>query len=372
MDFRAFRKDSFVSVLLVSVLFGFAAGAVGMLVAFAYALPEQQAVGGVSGTARSMALPAEDPAPAAELSRGTALFFDKSVMDRAQSGDPLRTLLPSEATGSGFVLTSDGWIAAHRDSFPKGHRAADAVVSVNGRVYAVRQVVSDTHTDALFLRVEASGLPVTGFGASDDVITGGSAFVFDRFGGLHRLSVLAHDDLAVANAADLRWSSERLQHVLHLGGAEGVLPGAMVLSRKGEIVGMFAGNDTAGAYAVPREAFSRALGGILKDGDAHRPYLGVRYMDRTRVISSVAVVRGALLVPSADGKQPAVARKSPAEAAGLRDGDVILALDGQDITANVALADLVAEYSPSDAVSLTVEREGKVIRVEATFGTMAK
>ena len=367
MEMNQKSKNPLLTALIVSVTFGFAAGAVGMLVAFAFALPEPIASGTVTPV-RNSTLPAEDPAPAADIARSSVLFVDKAVAERANS-DRLQSALPSDAFGMGFVLTSDGWLMSHAAAFPKGHLPLESYAVVGGRTYRVKQVVKDNFTNALFLRIDAAGLPIAAFGSSNDLTTGGSAFSFNKSGGIRRLDVAAFDDLAVATSAELRWSSERMQEVIHVSGTDGVLPGAMILSRKGEIVGLFAGNDSAGSYLVPREAFSRVIGGVLKEGVAVRPYLGIRYFDLTRVMGSGAVGRGALLVPSLDGKFLAVARKSPAEAAGLRAGDIVLTVNGQEVSAKVALSDLLTDYDAGDNVLLMVERDGTNFRMETTLGT---
>lgn len=363
------QKHAYVPTLVVSVVFGFAAGVVGMLVAFAYALPSQPLPGGATAVRGVVASPAEEPAPDADLVRSAALFFDKSAIDRIAGPAATASLVPSDAFGSGFALTSDGWLIAHVASFPKGKRPLDSYAVIGGRSYRILQAVNDPFSGIVFLRIDASGLPVAAFGTAEDLLQGGSAFAFDRSSGIRRLGVTAHDDLAVATAAELRWSSEKLQDVVHLSGESGLLPGAMVLSRKGEIVAVYAGADSTGAYAIPLEAFSGIIGGVLKDGVPTRPFLGVRYFDLSRALGTGAPGRGALLVASADGKTPAVARKSPAETAGLLAGDVIVAVNGEEVSAKNALADMIAEYVPGDTVTLTVSRDGNDLRLPVTLGT---
>ena len=75
--------------------------------------------------------------------------------------------------------------------------------------------------------------------------------------------------------------------------------------------------------------------------------------------------RGAL-VASGPGIA-AVAKRSPAERAGIREDDIITEVNGDEITGNRALADLIAEYAPESAVTLTVVRRNTVREVEVTL-----
>lgn len=82
-----------------------------------------------------------------------------------------------------------------------------------------------------------------------------------------------------------------------------------------------------------------------------RPYLGIRYVARARGAEVQEVIPG-----------------SPAEKAGLRVGDVILAVDDKRVTAAQPLAEILASYRPGDRVTLTVEREGKQLEIRVTLG----
>jgi serine protease Do len=146
----------------------------------------------------------------------------------------------------------------------------------------------------------------------------------------------------------------------------------MILSPQGEVAAILAGRDAAGAFAVPFDAFSGTINSVLRDGKAVRPLLGLRYVDLSRLVGVDARGgRGALVSASADGVRPAVLRGSPAGLAGIVAGDVILAVNGEEITAKTALADVVAEYAPGTRITLTVAGPEGERRVELTLGSSA-
>jgi len=82
-----------------------------------------------------------------------------------------------------------------------------------------------------------------------------------------------------------------------------------------------------------------------------RPYLGIRYIQRPRGAEVQEVIPG-----------------SPAEAAGLRVGDLIRKVDGRAVSSGRPLADVLSAYRPGDRVVLTVEREGREIEIPVTLG----
>lgn len=366
---RQIRKHGVVLTLLLSVTFGFVAGAVGMMVAAAYALPSPVFQGSslsvlrgrTSGSAQEEAAPSADPA------RAAVLFMPPAPRDLLA---PVRSYVPAEAFGAGIVLTSDGWLIADEASFPKGRTPQDSVAVVGAKSYPIRESVGDPFTGIVFLKIDGSNLPVTSFGQGSDLTPGGLAYAFDPEGGLRRLGVTAYDDAVAASASDLVRGSERLQKVIRLSGADDLLPGAMVLNKKGGVSGILAGRDASGAYAVPFEDFSGIIGGVLREKKPGRPYLGVRYVDLSRLLApdaAHAAGRGAMLVESADGSRPAVIRKSPAELAGLVAGDVIVAVGGEQVSVKSALPELLAQYQPGSAVTLAVQGPKGERIVEATL-----
>jgi S1-C subfamily serine protease len=134
----------------------------------------------------------------------------------------------------------------------------------------------------------------------------------------------------------------------------------MVLDSGGQVIAIFAGNDRVGSSAVPVGDFSRQLEPIVREKAVDRPYLGVHYLDLAQVLGGEerrgGQEEGALLLSSADGKRPAVVKGSPAAEVGLRAGDLILAVNGESVSAKRSLAEIVSQYRADDSLVLTVLR----------------
>jgi len=362
-----------ISLVFLSVVFGFGAGAVGMLFAAAYLTPEPQLLnlGGQPYARKAAVLPLKDAeriaSPVETAARSLVLFYPTKAFERGRVAGR-EVFLPADAVGSGMILTSDGWLTTHAGVLTtRGVKsAADLSAVIGTRRYRISETVRDPFTDLLFVKIEAANLPVVSFGTGSDLAPGDPVFVFDAARGPRRNDVIGSADRPLGSLAEAVRSSERMQKVLRLSAAEPVLPGSMLLDRQGEVVGVFIGADTVGSSAVPFRAFSGAIGGVLKDKTVSRPYLGVNYLDLTD--NRPGAMKGVLLAASADGKRPAVVPRSPAAKAGLRDGDVIVAVNDEDVTATNALADLLSEYGAGDTVTLSVERSGAGIKAEVTLG----
>jgi S1-C subfamily serine protease len=102
-----------------------------------------------------------------------------------------------------------------------------------------------------------------------------------------------------------------------------------------------------------------------------RPYIGVRYMPVTPAIAEdqdLPVDYGALVSSGSD--QPAVIPGSPAEAAGVQAGDVIVAVDGEQISVDTDLSMLIVGHDPGDTVTLRVLRGNSAQEIEVTLGEL--
>lgn len=355
--------------LAVSVIFGAGAGIVGTLLVMAYVAPAPAVTGTPLSILRDRArAPAAGEAPqiAEAASRAMVLLFNAKTQTHA---DPVvSSYIPTEAIGAGMVLTSDGWILGHVPS-TKGKKPVALAAVVGGRAYDVASAVRDPYSGVSFMKIEAANLPVTAFGDGLDLSPGDALFAYDAGGGLRRLGLLAHEGPPAHAPVELVRSTESIQRMLRVDGA--TLPsGSMVLDREGKVVGVYLGGDGFGAAVVPFGAFSRVIGGVLRDGKPARPFLGAYYVDLSELLGVTGDLpqRGALLSASPDGKLAAVMRRSPADRAGLAAGDIVVSVDGVQVTPKNPFADLVAEYAPGEIVTLTVARGEEERQVEVTLG----
>lgn len=268
------------------------------------------------------------------------------------------------AVGSGVVLTSDGWILSSPSLFSASD-AAFASVVIGESAYPVASVVKDTKTNALFLKIDAANLPVTGFGESAELLPGDPLFVIPARGSLRVTTLVSREPVGpLVSAAEV--PIRRLALDLEV---PAVQSGAMVLNASGELVGILEDTTpaTPSALALPFEALRPAIESLLREGKISRPYLGASVLDLSRAVGirediSRGFARGARIESVTVG--------SPSAIAGLKIGDIIIALNDELITSERSLDELVAERAPGDIVAFTIDRGGVEQKIEVTLGSL--
>ncbi len=123
----------------------------------------------------------------------------------------------------------------------------------------------------------------------------------------------------------------------------------------------------AGPGSSPVPGASPAPG----DQATNRPWIGVYYVEldpTTAKAFNAPIDHGALIRKPEGSDQPAVQPGSPAAFAGLREGDIVVAMDGQQIDATHSLRDLVLAHKPGDIARLDIQRNGQAFTVSVTLG----
>jgi len=351
--------------VLISVVFGLAAGVVGMLLALAYyPIPSYSTSSGVVVSKIPFAPTESSRVPSdmavRDLSRPLASLY--------KTEDVQEIVLPANAVGAAAVVTSDGWMITYESALESaaGMPEKRLMAVVEGKTYPVAETVKDPFTGVVFMRVSGANLPVASFGRSSDIEVGDALFAFDAGQGLRIADVIDYDDSPAEDAASAVRSSERVQKVFRLSGTSGLLTGSALLDSTGRIVAVYVGEGALGPVAIPIDSFFPVLGEVFRDRAVTRPYLGVRFMDLSEYPDAgTGTDRGAWLMSY--GGIPAVVRRSPAALAGLRDGDVIVSVNDEAITANKSLPELIAEYGPGDKVALKIMRGGAEVAVEVVL-----
>jgi S1-C subfamily serine protease len=196
---------------------------------------------------------------------------------------------------------------------------------------------------------------------------GDSIYAFGMTRDLRQITVVDINGLPANSIESAIRSSEDIQKVIRLSGVSGLLPGSAMMNHFGEVAGIYVGESVdGGSYAVPIEAVYRKIGNVLRGGEIIRPYLGVRFIDLSEYPNEDGMSSGAKL--KTNGRLSSAAYGSPAAKAGLRDGDVIQAVNGERITANKSLADLLVEYNPGESVKLTVLRAANELSLDVELG----
>lgn len=274
-----------------------------------------------------------------------------------QDNDKVTQLAPGNILSSGIPLTSDGWVVALK---PAGN-LNKLGIAWNRLFYPIEKTVTDPLTDLIFLKVSAQGLPLAPFGKADGLKVGDELISFDHqktFSVSRLLNAHLGLPAGTIRSSELLDAFEQIQIVP---------PGVPVFNNRGEFVGLVKSNG----LMIGADYIQEALGDILKNGKIGRPFLGVNYVDLSIIISTVNSANkpllGALIKSGKDSV--AVIKGSPAERAGLKEGDIVLAVDNFEMNENQTLAEVIAGFSPGTKVALNVLRDGKEKKIEVTLGS---
>jgi 2-alkenal reductase len=279
-------------------------------------------------------------------------------------------------SGSGFIFDPDGWILTNR------HVAGDAssmvVTLADSRQFGARLIGVDTLTDLAIIKIDATDLPTAPIGSSASLEIGQKAIAIGNPLGDYADTVTTGvvSGLGRQIVAGDGLSSEALNHLIQTDAA--INPGnsgGPLVNSIGQVIGIntaIASSAEGIGFAVPIDFAKPIMALALSEEEIARPYIGVRYTMITLQLAadeSLPVEDGALVVAGANGS-PAVTPGSPADEAGLQEGDIITALGGRAVENEQDLVVLLLPYRPGNEVTLTVLRNGEELEIPVTLGTL--
>ncbi|MBL8350640.1 MAG: Do family serine endopeptidase [Burkholderiaceae bacterium] len=270
---------------------------------------------------------------------------------------------PFKGQGSGFIVAADGLVLTN------AHVVKDAkevtVRLADRREFAAKVLGSDAATDIAVLRIDAQGLPVVHLGDPKTLQVGDPVLAIGAPYGLEQTAtagiVSAKGRSLPGDAAVPFIQTDAAVNPGNSGGplfdAAGNVVGinAQIYSRSGGFQGV--------SFAIPVDVAMRVGQQIVATGAAQHARLGVSVQDLTQPLAeSFGLSRpdGALVAQ--------VEARSPAAAAGLKPGDVILRIDGEPVAQAGALSARIAQALPGDKVQLSLWRSQKPQDLTVTLG----
>lgn len=275
---------------------------------------------------------------------------------------------PSEVLGSGVSL-GGGYILTNAHVV-KG--AQKLIVIVNKKKYLGRLVGADSKTDIAVLKVNVHNLPVPKLGLQRQLKVGelavaiGSPFGFQQTVTAGVISALKRSVRVASDLSEEKVYSNLIQTDADINPGNS---GGALANRYGEVIGInsliYSANGLSQGigFAIPIKKAKEVAEQLIKNGAAVHPYLGIKGQTVDPVLAQkngLAVNEGALIVTVLPG--------SPAEKAGLKPNDVIMALNQQPIS---SLDDLLAEVQnlqPGQETTVKVNRGGQILELAVVIG----
>jgi S1-C subfamily serine protease len=283
--------------------------------------------------------------------------------------------VPESGVGSGVIFDSNGWIVTNKH-VAEGAQTLTVTLddgrTFDGTVYGI-----DTLTDLAIVKVEATGLPAAPIGDSSTVKVGQLAIAIGSPLGTYTNSVTSGivsafgRTIQVQDGTVIR-SLIQTDAAINPGNSGGAL-----LDSAGNVIGIntaVASTAEGIGFAIPINIARPIMQQALAGQKLARPWIGIRYVAITPSIAEenkLPVDKGAWVNATDTSGQrvdPIVA-DSPAAAAGLQDGDIIVTVDGAEIDADTPLDDILTQFAPGRTVALDVLRNGERVELTLTLGT---
>jgi 2-alkenal reductase len=285
-------------------------------------------------------------------------------------GGPVTT--QPQGVGTGFIIDTEGHIVTNWHVVSGGDQFA--VILFDGTRLEAELIGSDPRDDLAVVKIDPSGVPATvDFGSSDELRPGqpvlaiGSPLgAFTNTVTVGVVSALGRNEFGSAGVCQNY--SNLIQHdaAINPGNSGGPL-----FNLQGQVVGVNTlgipqtgtGQPVQGLFfAVPSSTVIQVVQQLIETGTIEQPYIGVSFIPIDPTLATrynLPADSGIYVTDLAPG--------SPAATSGLQVDDIITAIDGEEITLEQSLADILFDYAPGDTVSLTVVRNGSEVSIDLTL-----
>lgn len=275
---------------------------------------------------------------------------------------------PENSLGSGVIVSEQGFILTN------DHVIASAdeieVALADGRKLAAKVVGTDPDTDLAILKVDSDNLPAITFAASEKLNVGDVVLAIGNPFGVGQtvtqgiISALGRNHLGI-NTYENFIQTDASINPGNSGGAlintEGNLIGinSAIYSRNGGSMGI--------GFAIPANIAKQVMEQIVATGTVTRGWVGIEAQDITPELAE------SFKLPQARGSLIAgVLKNSPADIAGIKAGDVLLAINDNEIADSSNMLNIIAALKPNEEAVLKIARAEKEIKVTVVIGTRPK
>ncbi len=282
---------------------------------------------------------------------------------------------PEQGMGSGVIVTADGYILTNNHVVDDAEKNGIKVTLSDNREFSGKVVGKDPTTDVAVIKIDAKDLPIAALGNSDSVEVGQWVLAIGNPLGLTS-TVTAGIVSALGRNIDVATSQEKYGISNFIQTDAAINPGnsgGALVNIRGEVIGINAAIATRTGYnqgygfAIPINLVRKMAEDLISYGKVKRPWLGIQ-MKPEKIDETDAQALG-LSKPEGVLVQDVISG-TPAEKAGIKAGDVILAVDGKDVNAANEIQTIIAEHKPGDTVPVKIYRSGSTIERDVTLNEL--
>lgn len=288
-------------------------------------------------------------------------------------GESRPTSSTATASGSGIIISEDGYILTNNHVVDSSSESTYYDISEATSVkitlsddteYEATIVGQDSQTDLAVLKIEATGLTAAEFADSDSIKIGEFCMAVGNplgLGSTITCGVVSAVNREVSDGEGTDYICIQTDAAINSGNSGGAL-----VNSKGQVIGVntlkvsSTGVEGIG-FAIPINSTTNIIEELITYNKVRRPYIGISGRDLDEgTASKYSLVEGIYVV--------SVEEYSAAEVAGIKSGDVITAIDGQEVKTMNELNTIKNTHSIGDNVTLTIYRDGSTKNITLTLG----
>ncbi|MEM6592868.1 MAG: HhoA/HhoB/HtrA family serine endopeptidase [Cyanobacteria bacterium P01_C01_bin.73] len=279
-----------------------------------------------------------------------------------------------QGTGSGFILSADGRLITNAHVV---EGATEVTVTLkDGRTFEGEVVGTDSVTDVAVVKIDATGLPTVQLGSTEDLAPGQWAIAIGNPLGLDNTVTAGIISALERSSSQVGVPNKRVQFIQTDAAINPGNSGGPLLNDRGEVIGMntaIRANAQGLGFAIPIETAKRISDELFETGEAQHPYLGIQMVNLNPEMKAqinqdeeldfqVQQEEGVIVVR--------VMEDTPAEAAGLQQGDVIERINGVEVETATDVQNQVEASSIGEALAVDIIRNGKAETLEVKPTTL--
>jgi 2-alkenal reductase len=288
-----------------------------------------------------------------------------------QPGQPQRQ---PRASGSGVIISQDGYIVTNQHVV-EGEQSL-AVIFADGSRHEATLVGADPLMDLAVIRVKDTVPGVAPLGDSNALQPGETVIAIGSPLGDFKNTVT----VGVVSALNRSVPGSQQEGLIQTDAAiNNGNSGGPLVNLRGEVIGIntlvvrgngLSGNQAEGlGFSIPSSTVKSVSDQLVTTGKVVHPYLGIYYamIDADSAAQQNLPVQNGALIGPPQSDRPGVEPGTPAAKAGLKDGDIITAIDNQKLGSDASLRAVLMLHKPGDTVKLDVLRDGKQMTFDVTL-----
>ena len=277
----------------------------------------------------------------------------------------------TEGSGTGFIVDEDGYILTNSHVVGDGENSEITVDLYDGSEYTGTVLWNDSSLDLAIVKIDATGLQAVDLGDSDDVKIGDYAIAIGNplgrdFERSVTQGIISGLDRSITTT-DGQNNTNNMQGLLQTDASiNSGNSGGPLLNSSGQVIGITTAKASSAeglGFAIPINTAIPIIDQIKTNGTYVQPAIGIGGKDLEEILARYETdfnAESGVFVMQ-------VYTNSPASEAGIREGDIITAIDGKAVEDMNAMKQILIGHQPGDQVTLTIERDKSEMQVQVTL-----